>query len=69
MVEIFNIITMILEGLLDISNKAIGILIAWTLFGVPLLFLLAIFDFLRTLLEQLNIKPIDEEDTPPISPP
>jgi hypothetical protein len=71
MVAIFNIITEVLEGLLDISNKGIGILLAWTLFDVPILFLLATFDFMRTLLEELNVKPRDDEEennTPPLSP-
>jgi hypothetical protein len=71
MVAIFNIITEVLTGLLDISNKAIGILLAWTLFDVPILFLLATFDFMKTLLEELNVKPRDDEEennTPPLSP-
>jgi len=45
----------LLNGFLDISNKAIGILIAWTILGVPLLFFLTTFDFVKTLLDELGI--------------
>jgi len=68
MTAIFVIITQALTGLLDISNQAIGILIAWTLFDVPLLFLLATFNFLVSLLQELDLSPDQENDTPPISP-
>jgi hypothetical protein len=55
MSEFFDIVSIIINNLLDISNKAIGILIAWTILGVPLLFILTTFDFLKTLLEELGI--------------
>jgi hypothetical protein len=63
MAAIFVIITQVLTGLLDISNQVIGILLAWTLFEVPLLFLLATFNFMVSLLEELNIKPIETDET------
>lgn len=59
--EFFDVVTLALTGLLDITNQAIGILIAWTILGVPLLFILATFDFLKTLLEELNIIKDDDE--------
>lgn len=55
MSEFFEIVALIMNGLLDISNKAIGILIAWTILGVPLLFILTTFDFVKTLLDELGI--------------
>jgi hypothetical protein len=55
MSEFFDIVSIIINNLLDISNKAIGILIAWTILGVPLLFILAFYDFLSTLLVELGI--------------
>lgn len=55
MSEFFEIVSLLLNGLLDISNKAIGILIAWTILGVPLLFILTTFDFVKTLLDELGI--------------
>ena len=61
MSEFFDIVSQALTGLLDISNQAIGILIAWTILGVPLLFILATFDFVRTLLEALDIINTGEE--------
>jgi hypothetical protein len=45
----------LLNGFLDISNKVIGITIAWTILGVPLLFILTTFDFVKTLLDELGI--------------
>jgi hypothetical protein len=69
MAAIFIIITQALTGLLSVSNQVIGILIAWTLFEVPLLFLLATFDFMVSLLRELNIMDQEENNTPPISPP
>jgi hypothetical protein len=33
----------------------IGITIAWTILGVPLLFILTTFDFVKTLLDELGI--------------
>jgi Na+-driven multidrug efflux pump len=68
MAAIFVIITQVLTGLLDISNQMIGTLIAWTLFDVPLLFLLATFNFLVSLLNELGLVGSEENDTPPISP-
>jgi hypothetical protein len=68
MAAIFVIITQALTGLLDISNQAIGILIAWTFFDVPLLFLLATFNFLVSLFQELDLSSDQENDTPPISP-
>jgi len=61
MAEFFDIVSLALTGLLDISNQAIGILIAWTILGVPLLFILATFDFVRTLLTALGIIEAGEE--------
>jgi hypothetical protein len=61
MAEFFLIVSQALEGILDISNQAIGILIAWTILGVPLLFILATFDFLVTLLTELDIIKPEEE--------
>ena len=55
MSDFFDIVSLALTGLLDISNQAIGILIAWTILGVPLLFILATFDFVTTLLKALGI--------------
>jgi hypothetical protein len=55
MSEFFEIVSLLLNGFLDISNKAIGILIAWTILGVPLLFILTTFDFVKTLLDELGI--------------
>jgi hypothetical protein len=68
MAAIFVIITQVLDGLLSVSNQLIGILVAWTLFDVPIIFLLATFDFLLSLLNELNLSPDQENDTPPISP-
>jgi len=61
MSEFFDIVSLALTGLLDISNQAIGILIAWTILGVPLLFILATFDFVSTLLTALGIINSGEE--------
>ena len=69
MSEFFAIVSTALTGLLDITNQAIGILIAWTILGVPLLFILATYDFLSTLLVELGIIKQEEETTPPLSPP
>lgn len=69
MSEFFAIVSTALTGLLDITNQAIGILIAWTILGVPLLFILATYDFLSTLLVELGIIKQEEENTPPLSPP
>jgi hypothetical protein len=55
MSEFFEIVSLLLNGLLDISNKAIGILIAWTILGLPLLFILTTFDFVKTLIDELGI--------------
>lgn len=55
MAEFFNIVSTALTGILDIANQAIGILIAWTILGVPLLFILATYDFITTLLVELDI--------------
>lgn len=60
MSEFFDIVSQALIGLLDISNQAIGILIAWTILGVPLLFILATYDFIRTLLIELGIIKVEE---------
>lgn len=62
MSEFFEIVSLALTGILDISNKAIGILIAWSIFDLPLLFMLAIFDFVRSLLIELDIIPIESEN-------
>jgi hypothetical protein len=61
MSDFFDIVSLALTGLLDISNQAIGILIAWTILGVPLLFILATFDFVSTLLTALGIINSGEE--------
>jgi hypothetical protein len=68
MSEFFTIVSTALTGLLDITNQGIGILIAWTILGVPLLFILVVFDFMRTLLTELGIIKEEEDDTPPLSP-
>lgn len=62
MAEFFDIVALALTGLLDISNKVIGILIAWTILGVPLLFILATYDFVLSLLKALNMTDDDEEN-------
>jgi hypothetical protein len=62
MSEFFDIVTLALTGLLDITNQAIGILIAWTILGVPLLFILTTFDFMKTLLQELNIIKDDDDE-------
>ena len=62
MSEFFDIVTLALNGLLDITNQAIGILIAWTILGVPLLFILTTFDFMNTLLKELGVIKNDDED-------
>jgi hypothetical protein len=69
MSEFFDIVTLALNGLLDITNQAIGILITWTILGVPLLFILTTFDFMATLLVELGIIKQEDENTPPLSPP
>jgi len=68
MSEFFTIVTTALTGLLDITNQGIGILIAWTILDVPLLFILVVFDFMRTLLFELGIIK-DEDNSPPLYPP
>jgi len=55
MSEFFDVVSLLLNGFLDISNKVIGITIAWTILGVPLLFILTTFDFVKTLLDELGI--------------
>jgi hypothetical protein len=55
MSEFFTIVSTALTGLLDIANQLIGILIAWNILGVPLLFILVVFDFMSTLLTELGI--------------
>lgn len=62
MSEFFDVVTLALNGLLDITNQAIGILIAWTILEVPLLFILATFDFMATLLTELGIIKEIQED-------
>jgi hypothetical protein len=62
MAEFFLIVSQALEGILDISNKSIGILIAWTIFDVPLLFILTTFDFMVTLLTELDIIRPEQEN-------
>ena len=69
MADFFLIVSDALTGLLDITNQVIGIMLAWTIFEVPLLFVLATFDFLTTLLTELSIIKSQDEDTPPLSPP
>lgn len=64
MADFFMIVSDALTGLLSITNQVIGIMIAWTIFEVPLLFILATFDFLKTLLTELGIIRDEEEDTP-----
>jgi hypothetical protein len=65
MAQFFSIVSDALVGLLDITNQVIGIMIAWTILGVPLLFILATYDFLKTLLENLGI--INDENEEPIT--
>jgi hypothetical protein len=60
--EFFTIVSTALTGLLDITNQGIGILIAWTILDVPLLFILSTYDFMATLLTELGIIKVDEED-------
>ena len=55
MAEFFNIVSLFLNGLLNITNLSVGALLTWSLFGVPLLFYLITYDFLYTLLDQLGI--------------
>jgi hypothetical protein len=62
MAEFFLIVSQALEGILDISNRSIGILIAWTIFDVPLLFILTTFDFMVTLLTELDIIKAEQEN-------
>jgi len=69
MSEFFNVVSSALNGFLDITNQVIGIMIAWTILDVPLLFILATYDFLKTLLTELGIIQEEEESSPPLSPP
>jgi len=69
MSEFFQVVSDALNGFLNITNQVIGILIAWTILDVPLLFILATYDFLRTLLTELGIIQEEQESTPPLSPP
>jgi len=69
MSEFFQVVSDALNGFLNITNQVIGIMIAWTILEVPLLFILATYDFLRTLLTELGIIQDEEESTPPLSPP
>lgn len=69
MSEFFNVVSLALNGFLDITNQVIGIMIAWTILDVPLLFILATYDFLKTLLTELGIIQEEEESSPPLSPP
>jgi len=69
MSEFFQVVSVALNGFLNITNQVIGIMIAWTILDVPLLFILATYDFLRTLLTELGIIQEEEESTPPLSPP
>jgi hypothetical protein len=62
MAAIFVIITQVLTGLLDISHQLIGILLAWTIFDVPILFLLATFNFMVSLLNELNLEGASEPE-------
>lgn len=62
MAQFFSIVSDALVGLLDITNQVIGIMIAWTILGVPLLFILTTYDFLKTLLENLGI--INDDEIP-----
>lgn len=68
MSEFFTIVSTALVGLLDITNQGVGILLAWTILDVPLLFILVVFDFMQTLLSELGIIKDDENNTPPLSP-
>jgi hypothetical protein len=68
MSEFFTIVSTALTGLLDITNQGIGILIAWTILDIPLLFILVVFDFMTTLLFELGIIK-DEDNSPPLYPP
>jgi len=69
MSEFFQVVSDALNGFLDITNQVIGIMIAWTILDVPLLFILTTYDFLRTLLTELGIIQEKEESSPPLSPP
>jgi hypothetical protein len=55
MAQFFSIVSDALNGLLGITNQVIGIMIAWTILEVPLLFILATYDFMATLLVELGI--------------
>lgn len=68
MSEFFQVVAQALNGFLDITNQVIGIMIAWTILDVPLLFILATYDFLKTLLTELGIIQ-EEDDAPPLYPP
>lgn len=61
MAELFNIVSLFLEGLLNIFNLAVGILLTWSIFGIPILFYLVTFDFLYTLLFIVGIIKEDDE--------
>jgi len=69
MSEFFQVVSDALNGFLNITNQVIGIMIAWTILDVPLLFILATYDFLKTLLTELGIIQEEEESTSPLSPP
>jgi hypothetical protein len=55
MSEFFNVVSLSLNGLLNLTNLSVGILLSWSLFGIPLLFYLITVDFLYTLLDTLGI--------------
>jgi hypothetical protein len=55
MSEFFEIVSLFLNGLLNVLNLSVGALLTWSLFGIPLLFYLITYDFLYTLLDQVGI--------------
>ena len=61
MSDFFDVVSLVLTGILDIANKSIGILLTWSILGMPLLFILVTFDFVRTLLIELGIIKTESE--------
>jgi hypothetical protein len=55
MSEFFEIVSLFLNGLLNVLNLSVGALLTWSIFGIPLLFYLITFDFIYTLLDQVGI--------------
>lgn len=56
MSEFFTYVGSAFNGFLQVLNLAIGILLSWTILGVPLLFILATYDFMASLIDALLSK-------------